>query len=402
MRLLVVSNRLPITVSEKDGKLKFRTSVGGLVSGLSAYLDSLKEAPFTESEYIWVGWPGIAVNDKAKEELRSRALAEFKAYPVFLTEKVMDKFYHGFCNKTIWPLFHYFSSYAIYDSDFWTHYKRVNEVFRDAVLEIVKPDDLIWIHDYHLMLLPRLIREKMPEVPIGFFLHIPFPAFEIFRLLPDKWRREIIEGLLGANLIGFHTHDYTQYFLRCVLRILGYEHSMGQIIAGDHVVKADTFPMGIDFSRFHSAASSPEIEQDKQSLKKTFTTLKVILSIDRLDYTKGILNRLQGYETFLENNPQWHGRVILILVVVPSRIGVEHYRMMKRQIDEIVGKINGRFCSINWTPILYQYKFLPFQPLVALYSISDVALITPLRDGMNLIAKEYIASRTDKTGVLIL
>ncbi|MFB0509637.1 MAG: bifunctional alpha,alpha-trehalose-phosphate synthase (UDP-forming)/trehalose-phosphatase, partial [bacterium] len=402
MRLLVVSNRLPITVSEKDGKLKFRTSVGGLVSGLSAYLDSLKEAPFTESEYIWVGWPGIAVNDKAKEELRSRALAEFKAYPVFLTEKVMDKFYHGFCNKTIWPLFHYFSSYAIYDSDFWTHYKRVNEVFRDAVLEIVKPDDLIWIHDYHLMLLPRLIREKMPEVPIGFFLHIPFPAFEIFRLLPGKWRREIIEGLLGANLIGFHTHDYTQYFLRCVLRILGYEHSMGQIIAGDHVVKADTFPMGIDFSRFHSAASSPEIEQDKQSLKKTFTTLKVILSIDRLDYTKGILNRLQGYETFLENNPQWHGRVILILVVVPSRIGVEHYRMMKRQIDEIVGKINGRFCSINWTPILYQYKFLPFQPLVALYSISDVALITPLRDGMNLIAKEYIASRTDKTGVLIL
>ncbi|MEW6095834.1 MAG: bifunctional alpha,alpha-trehalose-phosphate synthase (UDP-forming)/trehalose-phosphatase [bacterium] len=238
---------------------------------------------------------------------------------------------------------------------------------------------------------------------MGFFIHIPFPTFEIFRLLPAKWRSEILKGILGADLIGFHTYDYTQYFLRCILRILGYEHNMGTLVVEDRVVKIDTFPMGIDFKRFYNASSSIEVQEEIVELKKTLADFKVILSIDRLDYTKGIINRLQGYEIFLKNNPQWHGKVILVLVVVPSRIGVEHYQQMKRQIDELIGKINGRFGSVPWTPVLYQYRFLPFNPLVALYSISNVALITPLRDGMNLIAKEYISSRTDnKTGVLIL
>ncbi|MCL5075129.1 MAG: bifunctional alpha,alpha-trehalose-phosphate synthase (UDP-forming)/trehalose-phosphatase [Chloroflexi bacterium] len=400
MRLLIVSNRLPITVTEKDGKLRFQQSPGGLVSGLSAYLDSLKSSPFAKLEHLWIGWPGIAVEDK--EKLRLKAPAQFHAYPVFLSEEAMERFYHGFCNKIIWPLFHYFPSYAVYDEDYWVHYTRVNETFCDAVMEIVKPGDVVWVHDYHLMLLPKLLRKKMPSLPIGFFLHIPFPVFEVFRLLPAQWRREILEGLLGADLIGFHTHDYTQYFLKCVLRILGYEHDMGRIMTGDHMVKVDTFPMGIGFQRFHNAVNSPEIQREIGKLKKTLADFRVILSVDRLDYTKGISNRLQGYEVFLEKNPQWHKRVILVLVVVPSRIGVEHYQQMKRQIDELVGKINGRFGSVHWTPILYQYKFLPFQPLVALYSISDIALITPLRDGMNLVAKEYVAARTDKTGVLIL
>jgi trehalose 6-phosphate synthase/phosphatase len=401
-RILIVSNRLPITVEEKEGELKFQVSAGGLVSGLSAYLDSLKGSSFTQFDYIWVGWPGTVVKDRLKEELRLKALTEFNACPVFLSEKSMEKFYQGFCNKTIWPLFHYFPSYAVYDEDYWIQYQRVNEIFCDAVMEIVKPDDVVWVHDYHLMLLPKLIRERMPHISIGFFLHIPFPSFELFRLLPGKWRREILEGLLGADLVGFHTHDYTQYFLRCVLRILGYEHNMGQIMVSDHVVKAETLPMGIDFQRFYHASGSPEVEKKKDELKKTLTNLKVISSIDRLDYTKGTLNRLRGYETFLDKNPQWHGKVVLVLVVVPSRIGVEHYQQMKRQIDELVGKINGRFGSITWTPILYQYKFLPFHPLVSLYSVSQVALVTPLRDGMNLIAKEYIAAWLDKTGVLIL
>jgi trehalose 6-phosphate synthase/phosphatase len=401
-RILIVSNRLPITVEEKEGQLEFQVSAGGLVSGLSAYLDSLKGSPFTHFNYVWVGWPGTVVKDKLKEKLRLKALTEFNAYPVFLSEKAMEKFYHGFCNKTIWPLFHYFPSYTVYDEEYWIQYQRVNEIFSDAIMEVIKPDDMVWIHDYHLMLLPKLIRERMPHISIGFFLHIPFPSFELFRLLPGKWRRAILEGLLGADLVGFHTHDYTQYFLRCVLRILGYEHNMGQIMVGDHMVKADTLPMGIDFQKFRNAASSPQVQKEKDELKKALAHSKVVLSIDRLDYTKGTLNRLRGFEAFLEKNPQWHNRVILVLVVVPSRIGVEHYQQMKRQIDELVGKINGKFGSVNWTPILYQYRFLSLYPLVALYSVSQVALVTPLRDGMNLIAKEYIAARLDKTGVLIL
>lgn len=402
MRLLVVSNRLPITVVIKDGKLRFKESVGGLVSGLSAYLDSLKSASFTRSEYVWVGWPGITVNESMKEPLMSKAFSEFHAYPVFLSEKVMDKFYHGFCNKTIWPLFHYFPSYVVYDADYWIHYKRVNEMFRDVVMQIARPDDVIWIHDYHLMLLPKLIREQRPDAPIGFFLHIPFPSFEVFRLLPSKWRTEILEGLLGADLIGFHTHDYTHYFLRCVLRIMGYEHNMGQIAVQDRVIQVDTFPMGIDFQRFQTMARSPEVQAEKAKLKQFLADAKVILSIDRLDYSKGILNRLQAYEIFLEKNPQWWKKVVLILIVVPSRVGVEHYQLMKRQIDELVGKINGRFGTLDWTPISYQYRFLSFHHLLAVYMVSHVALVTPLRDGMNLIAKEYIASSLDQTGVLIL
>jgi trehalose 6-phosphate synthase/phosphatase len=402
-RILIVSNRLPVAAEEKEGQLRFQLTAGGLVSGLSAYLDSLKGSSFAQCDYVWVGWPGTVVPDKAKAELKQKLLKEFHAHPVFLSAKVMDKFYNGFCNKTVWPLFHYFPSYTVYDQDYWSHYKRVNEIFCEAVAEIIKPDDVVWVHDYHLMLLPQLIRQKMPHVPIGFFLHIPFPAFEIFRLLPGRWRREILEGLLGADLLGFHTHDYTQYFLRCVLRILGYDHNMGRIIADDHMVKADTLPMGIDFQKFHSAPGRAEIQKEKDELAKALAHSQVVVSIDRLDYTKGTLNRLRGYEAFLEKNPQWNGKVTLVLVVVPSRIGVEHYQQMKRQIDELVGKINGRFGSISWTPILYQYRFLPFDPLVSLYSISDVALVTPLRDGMNLIAKEYIATRADdQAGVLIL
>jgi len=392
-------------VVESQGKLIFQEAVGGLVSGLSAYLDSLKGSSFTESEYIWVGWPGVSVDKKTKkelEELTEKALCEFHAYPVFLTERAMEKFYQGFCNKTIWPLFHYFASYCVYDEASWLHYKCVNKIFCDAVVQVAKPDDVIWIHDYHLMLLPKLLREKMPDVPIGFFLHIPFPSFEIFRLLPMRWRSEILEGLLGADLIGFHTYEYAQYFLRCVLRILGYEHNMGEILLGNRVIKAETLPMGIDFQRFYAAASCAEVQEEKQKLVKTLPDFKLVLSVDRLDYTKAIIKRLQAYELFLERNPQWHGKVVLLLVVVPSRIGVEHYQQMKRQIDELVGKINGQFGSVSWTPVLYQYRFVPFHPLVALYAVSDVALITPVRDGMNLIAKEYVAAKTDKTGVLIL
>ncbi len=397
-----MSNRLPVTVTEKRGELRFTESVGGLSKGLSAYLDYLKNSQFIQSEYIWIGWPGISANDEKKKKIISKGLSRFNAYPVFISESEMEKFYHGFCNKTIWPLFHYFPSYAIFNEDYWRHYIKVNEIFCETLLKIIKPDDVIWIHDYHLMLLPKLIREKMPTASIGFFLHIPFSDFELFRMLPAKWRRELLEGMLGADLVGFHTHDYTQYFLRSVLRILGHEHNMGTLVLEDRLVKVDTFPMGIDFQRFYNALNLKEVQKEVSHLREKLKDLKVILSIDRLDYTKGILNRLHAYEIFLERNPKWRGKVILLIVVVPSRIGVEHYKMMKSEIDRMVGNINGKFGKIDWTPILYQYRYLPFDSLTAVYSVSDVALITPLRDGMNLIAKEYIATKVDRTGVLVL
>jgi len=414
MRLLIVSNRLPIVTVEEKGQLLFRESAGGLVSGISAYLDSLRGSSFagsatrngpqegpTQPPSRWIGWPGVTVEDPAKQALVTETLAGFHAHPVFLSDHSMDKFYHGFCNKTIWPLFHYFPSYVVCEESLYAHYRCVNRIFCEAVARLMQPEDVVWIHDYHLMLLPQLLRQQRPDATIGFFLHIPFPSFEIFRLLPQTWRAEILEGLLGADLVGFHTYDYAQHFLRSVLRVLGHEHTMGKILLPNHLVKVDTFPMGVDFQKFQAAARR-QVRGTEDISGETLKDLKVVLSVDRLDYTKGILNRLQGYELFLERNPQWQKRVVLVLVVVPSRIGVEQYQEIKRQIDALVGQINGKFGGVGWTPVLYQYRYLPFEPLVSLYASSHVALVTPLRDGMNLVAKEYLASRTDKTGVLIV
>ncbi|KLU60851.1 trehalose-phosphate synthase [Peptococcaceae bacterium CEB3] len=402
MRLLVVSNRLPVNVSLADGQVHFTQSTGGLVSGLSSYLDSLGGSASGDVEYVWIGWPGLTVPESLQEEVTSRLHADFRAHPVFLTEEAMDKFYHGFCNEIIWPLFHYFPSYAEYESDYWQNYQEVNGLFRDAVLAVAEPGDIIWVHDYHLMLLPKLLSEELPETPVGFFLHIPFPSYELFRLLPTDWGNKILEGLLGSRLIGFHTQDYTQHFLDCVRIQLGLDVVEGWIRDLGHPVQAASFPMGIDFGRFNNPVGLAEIEKYQGSLEPILGGLKTVLSIDRLDYSKGIVHRLRGYALFLEENPEWLGKVVLLLIVVPSRIGVGHYRQLKRQIDETVGRINGRFGRIGWTPINYQYKFLPFEPLLAMYRSSDVALITPLRDGMNLIAKEYISARADRTGVLIL
>jgi trehalose 6-phosphate synthase/phosphatase len=410
-RLVVVSNRLPFTVTKEEGWLAFNASAGGLVTGLSGYLRSNEagaslDAPKGadgEANYVWVGWPGISIDDADEQaEVRTRAAAEFHSYPVFIDEAEMDRFYHGFCNSTIWPLFHYFPSYAEFDEDDWENYKTVNQTFCDAVLEVLQPDDIVWVHDYHLMLLPQMIRERMPDVPIGFFLHIPFPAYEVFRLLPRAWRTGILNGLLGADLVGFHTYDYTQYFVRSVLRVMGYEHNLGQIALGDRLVQADTFPMSIDYAKFHDAVATPEVQQERARLDESLGDQKIVLSIDRLDYSKGIINRLEGYELFLKHNPDWRGKVVLGLVVIPSRVGVNQYQETKTQIEELVGRINGKFGKIHWTPIIYQYRSLPFPELIALYSRSDVGLVTPLRDGMNLIAKEYVAARAGETGVLIL
>jgi trehalose 6-phosphate synthase/phosphatase len=401
-RLIIVSNRLPFTVRLRDDELQFDASAGGLVTGLSAFLDSYKDHFPKREEHVWVGWPGNTIPDEHKDSVRSRALNEYHAYPVFLTESEMEDFYLGFCNKTIWPLFHYFPSYTVYHEDFWQNYRRVNQLFCEALTELIKAGDTVWVQDYHLMLLPRLLREKFPGLLIGFFLHIPFPSFEIFQLLPPRWRRDILEGLLGADLIGFHTYEYMQQFLQSVLRFLGHEHHMGQISLPNHVVKVETYPMGIDFQRFVDTTNDPVTQQERAEVRKSLSTFRAVLSVDRLDYSKGILHRLEGFERLLEKYPDFREKVVLIMIVVPSRIGVQQYELMKKQIEEYVGRINGKFGSIGWMPVIYQYKHLSLQPLVALYGVSDVALVTPLRDGMNLIAKEYVASRVDLSGVLIL
>jgi trehalose 6-phosphate synthase/phosphatase len=401
-RLVIVSNRLPVSVEIEDGELRFQPSAGGLATGLASLREAGKQSGALPNELLWVGWPGRSIESSLQAEVARVIAARFQSHAVFLNEEEMDHFYLGFCNSTLWPLFHYFTSYAVYQLPFWEHYKRINQLFADALESVLRPDDIVWVHDYHLMLLPRLLKARQHELSVGFFLHIPFPSFEVFRLLPGEWRRDILEGLLGADLIGFHTYEYAHHFLQCVLRILGYEYQMSQVMAADHVVRVDTFPMGIDVEKFASAPYDEETGREIRELKNALTGIKLVLSVDRLDYSKGILNRLEGYELFLENNLEYHGKVALLMVVVPSRIGVLQYDLMKRQIEELVGKINGRFGQVGWTPVMYQYRHVPFASLTAFYAVSDVCLVTPLRDGMNLVAKEYVATRGDGAGVLIL
>ncbi len=366
-----------------------------MVTGLGSFYRSYNS--------VWIGWPGIALDKitrKEKKNIETKLISEFNCYPIFLSQSNIEKYYHGFCNKTLWPLCHYFTQYVIHDRNLWKAYGRVNERFSEKISEIAKDDDIIWIHDYHLMLLPKLLRERLPHVSIGFFHHVPFPSFEVFRLLP--WRKEILEGVLGADVIGFHTYDYARHFLSSMNRLLGCEHSWGQVTTDDRTVRVDVFPMGIDYDRFSKAAQDPEVQKEAGRFRKRLGDRKIILSIDRLDYTKGIPQRLEAFDAFLKKNPKYKEKISLVLVAVPSRTQVEHYRLLKRSVDGLIGKINGEYGTIGWVPIWYLYRSLSFPSLAALYSIADIAIVTPLRDGMNLIAKEYIATKAKQKGVLIL
>jgi trehalose 6-phosphate synthase/phosphatase len=275
-------------------------------------------------------------------------------------------------------------------------------LFCEEIVKQIRPGDFIWVHDYQLLFLPEMIRERIPDATIGFFLHIPFPSFEIFRLLPRPWREAIIKGMLGADLIGFHTHDYTQHFIKSVKRTTGFECRQNIIFTPNKIVKADAFPIGIDYNKFHNAGADKLVLNEKNKIRKSLPEQKLIFSVDRLDYSKGLISRLRGYETFLEKNPEWRSKVVFNMVVVPSRDNIEKYKEMKKEIESMVGRINGKYSSLAWRPIIYQYKSLSFNELVALYDLSDVGLITPLRDGMNLVAKEYVACQVENKGVLIL
>ena len=402
-KTIILSNRLPVQLHIRNGSLKAQPSVGGLATGMKSV--------HGEGEGLWIGWSGLTREDipEALDPEIDQALAKLGCARVALCQEEIDGFYFGFSNRAIWPLFHYFMEYAEFKLANWEAYVAVNRKFADAVAATAADDDLVWVHDYQLMLVPQMLRELRPGLSIGFFLHIPFPSYEIFRTLP--WRHEVLRGLLGADLIGFHTYDYERHFLSSVRRLLGHEVSFNEIHLESRVVKVDSFPMGIDYQKFHEAAllreaASPGEESDlKRRLnhhKASTPGAKFLLSIDRLDYTKGIANRIKAFEYFLDKYPQYKEKVRLIILAVPSRSKVPQYQRLKREIDELVGRINGELSTVSWTPIWYFYRSLPFENLIDLYTSCDIAWLTPIRDGMNLVAKEYIATRTDQTGVLIL
>ncbi len=400
-RIVIVSYRLPYKIVNKGSERSLEQNTGGLVSAILSLADKMSsERGDTEHQkIIWIGH-----SEFSKEELDKMSSSEidFDVHPVSIPEKIRSQYYEGFCNDLLWPLFHYFPMYTVFKDTYFEAYKKSNQLFMDVIDNVVQPDDLIWVHDYQLFLLPKLIRNKFPKSIIGFFLHIPFPSFEIFRLLNRKWREELLNGILGADLIGFHTNDYTQHFLYTVKRVLGLENSLRKVYTPERVIKADSFPIGIDYGKFSGAVTTESVLEQINNLNDIIGDKKLIFSVDRLDYTKGLLNRLLGYEQFLDRNPDWQGKVIFNMVVAPSRDKIPRYKSMKRDIEATVGRINGKYSYLGWRPIVYQYKSISFNELVALCSISHCGLITPLRDGMNLVAKEFVACQGKNIGVLIL
>ena len=392
MKLFIVSNRLPVKVSEKEGELLFTRSEGGLATGL----DSLQ----TQYEKHWIGWPGLDVEKAGDRQHIREELEKLDFHPVFLTGEQIENYYEGYSNSTIWPLCHYFFSYTQYRQDFRESYREVNRLFCEEVRHLVGPDDIVWVQDYQLMLLPGMLREIMPTLCIGYFHHIPFPSYELFRILPE--RAELLRGVLGADLIAFHTHDYMRHFISTAERVLHMDFKLDETQIGNRFVRVDALPMGIDYEKFHRISSSPAVGQLIARTRAHFGDRKLVLSVDRLDYSKGIRHRLHGFDSFLKQHPEYLGKVTLAMVIVPSRDRVGSYADLKTRIDEEISAINGRYSTMDWTPVCYFYHGFSFEELAAMYYVADVALVTPLRDGMNLVAKEYVAVKNDNPGVLIL
>nr|WP_294923257.1 bifunctional alpha,alpha-trehalose-phosphate synthase (UDP-forming)/trehalose-phosphatase [uncultured Flavobacterium sp.] len=402
-KTIIVSNRLPVDLKFDNEELIVKPSIGGLATGMKSV--------HSEGNGMWIGWSGLTEEEieSHQQEKVDLALANEKCIRVPLTAYDIENYYFGFSNNALWPLFHYFQAYTEFEHTHWESYKEVNQKFADVVLQNVNDGDTVWIHDYQLLLLPELLREKRANLTIGFFLHIPYPSFELFRTCP--WRDELLYGMLGADLIGFHSYDYVRHFISSVARITGLEVRFNEISYGERTIKIDSFPMGIDYDRYHNAALEHSLRPDKTKSELmrnielhnlSSIESKIILSIDRMDYTKGIPNRIKSFEYFLNKYPEYKGKVRLVMLAVPSRENVPQYQKLKRETDELVGRVNGSLATVNWTPIWYFYRSMPFDDLIDLYIAADVALITPIRDGMNLVAKEYVATRTDGTGVLIL
>lgn len=385
-RLLVVSNRLPVTVGIAQGKAVVTPSMGGLATGL--------RGPFERSQGLWIGWPGDL--SRLGDAARRAALAELEAMrtvPVELTPEEVDRYYEDFSNGVLWPLFHYLLDRIPLHSEGWDMYMRVNAKFADAVVAHYRPGDVIWVQDYQLLLLPGLLRKRLPDARIGFFLHIPFPASEVFRLLP--WREDVLRGMLGADLVGFHTPSYTRHFASATVRVLGHEPVFDELFVEGRRVRFRAYPMGIDAQAFAGPGDSLEGFALRPGER-------LLLGVDRLDYTKGIRRRLTAVERVLERRPDLRGKLRMVQIAVPSREKIGAYEDFRRRVEQTVGRINGRWSTLGSVPIHYLYKGFPQGQLISLYRAASVMLVTPLRDGMNLVAKEFAAARTDGDGVLVL
>ncbi|MBI4543213.1 MAG: bifunctional alpha,alpha-trehalose-phosphate synthase (UDP-forming)/trehalose-phosphatase [Gemmatimonadetes bacterium] len=385
--LMVVSNRLPLQAERHGGRVRFTQSPGGLVSAL--------EAVMRDAGGVWVGWPGTA-QEAGEEDLAVPPAPGLTYHPVALSGRELQLYYGGFCNRTLWPLFHYFVGRTQIDAQTWRAYERVNDRFAAAAAAAAGDDTLVWVHDYQLLRVPALLRRRAPRRRIALFLHVPFPATDVFRVLP--WSQPLLRGLLAADFVGLQTGEHVEHFLTCAGRLLACEadRGAGLVHYEGRDVGVRAHPISIDVAqveRYASAGPAPPRRNGR---------LLEILGVDRLDYTKGIAERLLAIERLLQLHPSYRRRFVFTQVGVPSRERIADYQALKRQIDELVGRINGRYSDRGWAPIRYLTRALPPAELGPLYRAADVALVTPLRDGMNLVAKEYVAAQVDGDGVLVL
>jgi trehalose 6-phosphate synthase/phosphatase len=391
-RLLIVANRLPVTVRSTPDGVEVERSSGGLATGMSR--------PHEQSGGLWIGWSGATDEMTAgrQAELEGQ-LAAMRLVAVPLTSDQVTRYYEGYSNGVLWPLFHYLLDQVPLQSVDWDAYVEANQVFADVVAEQYTPGDMVWVHDYQLLLVPGLLRRRLPDARIGFFLHIPFPSEELFRTLPA--RSQLLEGMLGADLVGFHTPTYLRHFATALTDILGLTVDIDRAQLPGREVRLGVFPMGIDAGSFEALAKDPAVEAEAEALRGD-GSVRILVGVDRLDYTKGIPRRLLTYERMLQAHPELREKVRLVQVAVPSRTGVEAYQEFRSLVDGLVGRINGAFGTPRWVPVHYIFRGLSAPDLVALYRAADVMLVTPLRDGMNLVAKEFVASRPDGDGVLVL
>ncbi|KAK9706884.1 hypothetical protein RND81_07G158400 [Saponaria officinalis] len=398
-RLLVIANRLPVSATRNGtDSWQLEISVGGLVSALSGLQDL---------EARWIGWAGVNVPDEVGQQSLTKALAEKKCIPVFLDEETFHQYYNGYCNKILWPLLHYFglpqedrlATTRGVQSQF-DAYRTANRRFADVVCEHYKEGDIVWCHDYHLMFLPQFLKEYSSSMKVGWFLHTPFPSSEILRALPS--RSQLLRSVLSADLVGFHTYDYARHFVSACTRILGLEGTPEGVDNQGRLTRVAAFPVGIDSERFTRALELQQVQDYMKDMRERFNGRKVMLGVDRLDMIKGIPQKILAFEKFLEENPDWCDKVVLLQIAVPTRTDIPEYRKLTSQVHEIVGRINGRFGSLTSVPIHHLDRSLDFSALCALYAVTDVALVTSLRDGMNLVSYEFVACQASKKGVLIL
>jgi len=400
-RLIVVSNRLPFALDSAGEDLWTVTpATGGLVSAVEPVL--------RERGGTWIGWPGTAGEIPQEPLAKATRYAGYKVVPVALSETERDEFYYGYSNEVIWPLFHDLQNFCNFEPAYWQAYKQVNERYADAIARCAQPDDFIWVHDYHLMYVAQALREQALSRKLRgltFFLHIPFPPYDIFSKLPQQQR--LLRALLQFDLLGFQTRRDVRNFIQCVRRVrldtkILPRRDLQLVRFEKREIRVGHFPIGIDFDSFENGASADAVAKKSEELRVTFPDCQLILGSDRLDYSKGIPERLRAFRTALERHPELRGRVVLIQVVVPSRVQIPRYHEFKDRIDRLVGDINGRFSTSTWLPVQYHFRSLDRDNLLAHYCGCDIAFVTPLKDGMNLVAKEYCACRIDNDGVLIL